>query len=119
MSEYDNLMAVATEVFGAWKQGTINIVQLTPGAGAADNPGAPTETTTALNAVTVEGALYRYQKEGLAIAGDTVVKSSIVSGITPTKNDFIQINGVRYKIIAFTPIPIGEPVAWEFLVRRG
>lgn len=119
MSIYDELQGVASEVLAEFKQGTIKIIQLTPGAGAADNPGAPTETPTTLSAVTVEGALYKYLQEGLAVQGDTVVKSAIVSGITPTKNDFIEINAVRYKIIAFKPVPIGEPVAWEFLVRKG
>lgn len=119
MSLYDDLQPVASALLAEFKQGTVKLVQVVTGTGAADNPGAPTETTTTLNA-TVKGAPYKYVMQGLAVQGDVQVIAAVVSGITPAKNDFLEIDGVRYKIIQDISAPsAGTRVVWKFLARKG
>lgn len=118
MSIYDDLRPVADEILGEFKQGTISLVQLTAGTGAADNPGAPTETTHALNA-TIKGVSFKYVKDGFALSTDLMVNAAPIDGVTPSKNDFIVIDGQRYKIIEDLSAPAaGTRVVWKFLVRK-
>lgn len=116
---YTDMQSVASEIMAEFKQGTVNLVQLTTGAGAADNPGAPTETTTSLNA-TVRGVSFKYVMEGLAVKSDLEVTAAVVAGKTPNKNDFIEIGGVRHKIIQDVSVPsTGIKAIWKFIVRKG
>lgn len=118
MTIYDELKVVASDLLAQFKQGTISLVQLAPGNGPADNPGAPTETVVALNA-TVIGAPYKYVKSGFAVMTDLMVTAAIVDGVTPTKNDFIVIDGQRYKILGDVSVPAsGVRVVWKFIVRK-
>jgi hypothetical protein len=118
MTIYDDLKPVVTELLGEFKQGTINLIQITSGTGAADDPGAPTETTHALSA-TVKGVSFKYVRDGFALSSDLVVIAAVVEGITPSKNDFIDIDSIRYKIIEDMSVPAaGTRVAWKFLVRK-
>lgn len=118
MSIYDELKPVVSELLAEFKQGTIQLVQLTSGAGSPDDPGAPTETVIELDAV-ARGASFKYVKDGFAVATDLEVTAAVIDGVTPSKNDFIVIDGQRYKIIEDLRVPAaGTKVAWKFLVRK-
>jgi hypothetical protein len=118
MSIYDELQPIARDLLGEFKQGTIALVSITLGGGPADNPGAPTIVSTALSA-TARGASRQYVRDGFALATDLEVTAAVVEGITPTLNDFIDIDGERYKIIRDISKPAaGTRVVWKFLVRK-
>lgn len=118
MSIYDDLRPVAAEILSEFKQGTIKLIQVTAGTGAADDPGAPTETTTVLDAV-VKGAPFKYVRDGFATVSDLMVTAAPLDDVTVTKNDFIEIDAIRYKIIEDVSAPAaGTRVVWKFLVRK-
>lgn len=119
MSIYDDLGPVVTEIFQEFKQGTINLIKITPGAGPIDNPGAATETSYSLNG-TVNGVSKEFVALGFAVSSDLEVKAAPLAGVTVTEKDFITIDGVRYKIIKDMSTPAaGVKLAWKFIVRRG
>jgi hypothetical protein len=118
MSIYDELKPLAAEILGEFKQGTIKLVRRVAGAGPIDNPGAATETETTLDAV-AKGVTFRYVKDGFALSTDLMVTSAVVDGVTPTKDDFIDIDGTRYKIVEdISPPAAGTRVVWKFIVRK-
>jgi len=121
MSIYDEMQKVAQEILSdpEFKQSVIQHVQITPGVGPVDNPGPSSEVVTALDA-TARGVSFKYVASGLAVAGDLQVTAAVKAGITPKQSDFIDIDGVRYKImqILFRPAA-GVKVAWTFIVQRG
>ena len=118
MSIYDELRPVAAEILKEFKQGSIKLVRRVAGSGPIDNPGAATETEIDLDAV-AKGVTFRYVKDGFALATDLIVTSAAVDGITPTKNDFIDIDGTRYKIVEdISPPAAGTRVVWKFIVRK-
>lgn len=118
MTIYDDLKPVAAELLAEFKQGTVKLIQLTEGDGPADDPGAPTETEYTLDA-TVRGAPFKYVRDGFVTAADMLVTAAPIDGVTVTKNDFIEIDGVRCKIIEDVSAPsAGTRVVWKFLVRK-
>lgn len=118
MSIYDELRPVAQSLLAEFKQGVVSLVQVAAASGPADDPGTPATTTTLLNAA-VTGAPYKYVRDGFAVSSDILVIAAPVDGIQPAKNDFIVIDGERYKIIEDVSVPAaGTRVAWKFLVRK-
>lgn len=118
MSIYDELRLVTQEVMPDFKQGTISLIQVTAGAGPIDNPGASTTDTIPLNA-TANGSIFKYVQMGLALMSDILVVAAPIDGITVSKNDFIAIDGKRYKIIEDVSKPsAGVIAAWKFIVRK-
>lgn len=119
MTIYTDLQSLAASLLTEFKQGTVYLIKLTAGSGSEDNPGAATETSYLLNA-TVKGVSKKYVDMAFAITSDLEVTASIISGVTPTATDFIQIDSVRYKIIEDISVPAaGTAVAWKFIVRKG
>lgn len=120
MTLYDEANLIAKEILSDpdLKQDIVKLIQITPGTGPADEPGQSTETEYTLDAV-VKGAPYKYLKEGFATVIDQMVTAATIDDVTPTKNDFIDINGVRCKIIEDISSPgAGTRVVWKFLVRK-
>jgi hypothetical protein len=118
MTIYDDMKTVGAELLAEFKQGTITLVQITPGDGPADDPGEPDEDSYTLDAV-VKGAPFKYLRDGFVTATDLLVTAAVIDGVTPTKNDFIEIDGVRCKIIEDVSAPsAGTRAVWKFLVRR-
>jgi len=118
MTIYDEMKSVGVELLGEFKQGTVKLIQIVAGTGPDDNPGEPTETSYILDAV-VRGAPFKYIRDGFVTATDMMVTAAIIEGLTPSKNDFIEIDGVRCKIIEDVSAPgAGTRVVWKFLVRK-
>ncbi len=122
MSIYDELQGVASELFAEFKQGTVIHVQVLPGSGSGDDPGAVTETQREINA-TVQNAsnaksLSYFVKNSTVVAGDMLIST----GVPPVPfnlRDFIIIDGVRHKMVAILQKPAaGTPVAFALIVRR-
>lgn len=119
MTIYDDLLPVTKEIMAEFKQGTVNYIQITPGSGPADNPGASTETPTPLDAV-VSGVSFKYVSNGFALSSDLMVTAATVDGVTPNEKGFIDVDGTRYKIIRDMSAPAaGGNLVWKFIIRKG
>lgn len=119
MTIYDDFQGLTTELMGEFKQGSVILVAVAPGTGPADNPGNPTETEYLLKA-TVKGVSFKYVRQGLAVETDLIVTSAVLSTVTPDKNSFVKIDGVKHKIVQDVSVPAaGTKVAWKFIVRKG
>lgn len=117
MSFYEDMRGVASEILAEFKQGAISYVELTPGAGPVDDPGAPTLKKYPLDGA-VRGVKYSYVAKGLAVATDLQVTAAVF-GAQPDMHGFIEIDGVTYKIVEIIPKPAaGTTVAFTFIVRK-
>jgi len=118
MTIYDELQPVAAAILKEFKQGTIKLIRVTAGDGPAHNPGPSSVQFIPLDAV-ARGASFKYVKDGFCIASDLEITSAVLAGVTVTKNDFIQVDGLCYKILHDVSVPAaGTRVAWKFLVRQ-
>lgn len=118
MGFYDDMQAVATDVLKEFKQGTVVYIAVTPGNGPVDNPGQPTKTRTEVYAA-VRGIKFKYVQVSLAVASDLQVTIAVDPAIVPKMTDFIEVDGVIYKIIQVLPKPAaGTVVAHVLIIRK-
>lgn len=115
---YQDMQNVAKGLFKSFNQGEIAYVELTPGTGPADNPGAATETTTVLAGATARGVEFRFVKGSNVLATDLQI--NFAGGIVdPEPSGFFTIDGVRYKSVEIHRIPAaGTVVAYAVIVRK-
>lgn len=119
MAFYDDMQKIASGLLANFKQGEIVHIALSPGNGPAHKPGQPQETPTTLPGAVARGVPVKYIDAGLAIAGDLVVVSSVVSGLVVKQADKIEIDGVRYSVVEILSIPpAGTTVVFNYIVRR-
>lgn len=121
MSIYDELGPVVSEILGSsdFKKETIQLLQITPGAGPADNPGPATETVTEVDG-TYSGVNGEFVKQGLANVTDLEVVLVPIDGVTLSQKDFIVINAIRYKIIQDMSIyHTNGSLVWKLIIRAG
>lgn len=120
MTIYDELKIVAKEVLTEFNQGVVKLINITPANGPADDPGNPTATPYTLAGAVVRGVGYRMLRNTNVVATDLEVTCNVIDGVTPTENDFIEIDGKRHKIVVAPQIPgAGTRVVWKFVVRSG
>ena len=120
MTIYDEMQKISSDLLTEFKQGTISLLQITPGVGPVDNPGPSTETIVPIPGGVVRGVSYKYVKDGLAVSTDKTVVLPVVEGVTPSMRDFIIIDGVKHKIVQDISVPAaGTKVVWKFIVRKG
>ncbi|MBP5699083.1 MAG: hypothetical protein J6W96_06120 [Alphaproteobacteria bacterium] len=123
MAFYDDMQELASSIMKNFKQGSVKLVQYkeTKG-GTLDEPSEMAENVYDLDA-TVSGVSYKYLINSYAVASDLTVTAGVIKGVTPTINDFIEIEGVRHKIIrdisAAPNAASGKPVVWRFICRKG
>lgn len=118
MTFYDEMQGIATGLLTEFNQGSIFYIQVTPGNGPADDPGAASETTFALAAV-AKGVSFKYVQKGLAVATDLQATFAVRSDMTLAENGFILADGVRYKIVQIINIPpTGVTVAHRVIFRK-
>lgn len=115
---YSEMQGIANEVLTEFNQGEISYVVETPGTGPADNPGAPTVTTTPLTAATARGVEFKFLTNTSILASDLQI--TIPGGIIePAPEGFFIVDGVRYKIVEIKRVPAaGTPVVWIVIVRK-
>lgn len=128
MPLYDDLQQVVREVLSDpdLKQGIIYYVDIVPGSGPVDEPGAPTEIPYELIGGTANGVSFKYVQQGLAIATDLQTIVPVDPRFTPNMRGFILTKnkltdvGVKFKIVEIVKKPaIGTTVAFLFIIRRG
>ncbi len=120
MTFYEEMRDVAAEILTEFKQGVIQLVTITPGAGPAHDPGAPTETPVTLVGAVARGIKFKYVSMGLGVASDMQVTHSVQEGATPAINGFVLIDGVKFKIVNVVDIPgAGTVVVHTLIVRKG
>lgn len=122
MAIYDEMQNVAADLLSdpEFKQGKIEYVRVVPGGGPIDNPGASTFVPVEMPGGVARGVSYKYVKDGLALSTDKTVILPVTAGIVPNGRDFIDIDGVRYKIMSDISTPAaGTRVVWKFIVRKG
>ena len=120
MSIYDELQGVTSEIMSEFKQGSIKLVQFKQSESSTpDDPEEIEEVLTELDG-TAKGVSFQYLKDSFITVSDTEVTTSVIIGVKPLENDFIDIDGVRYKILKFQSLPkAGTPCVWKFIVRKG
>lgn len=123
MAFYDDMQKLASSVLKEFKQGSVKLIQYKQTTGGTlDEPSELKETVYNLDA-TVNGVSYKYLINSYAVASDLTVTAGVIKGVTPTINDFIEIDGVRHKIIRdISSAPNaanGKPVVWRFICRKG
>lgn len=117
MTIYEELQPVAAQLLKEFKQGVTKLISVST-SGNADAP-TVTETETILDAA-VKGISRKYVRDGFSVESDLEVTAAVVAGVTPTLKDYIEIDGIRYKIVRDISVPAaGTRVAWKFIVRRG
>lgn len=120
MSIYNELQQIAGEVLGDFDQGGIKLIHLTfPTSSTPDEPGEPTETVYELKGVAT-GVEFKYLKESFTATAEKEVTVAVRDDVVPSENDFIEIDGYRYKILKDISAPqAGTRCAWKFLVSKG
>lgn len=123
MSFYDEMQELAGSILSEFKQGSVKLIHYKEtNNGTLDEPSDLRETIYNLDA-TVSGVSYKYLINSYAVASDLTVTAGVIKGVTPTINDFIEIEGVRHKIIrdisAAPNAATGKPVVWRFICRKG
>lgn len=119
MSLYDEMQAVAKSLLGDadFKQGVTSLVKVTPGNGPAYDPGASTETLYILDGA-VRGVKFKYVAKSLAVASDLQITHAVPE-VEPALTDFVEADGVRYKIVHIDRKPsVGVAVAFTLILRR-
>lgn len=117
---YDDMQEIASQLLTKFQQGAIAYVRMTPVAGATpDAPAASTAASTVVNAV-VRGVQYKFVQRGMAVATDlqvTIAGDALAS--EPSMLDFVDIDGVRHKIVQIVRRPAaGTVVVWTLIVRK-
>lgn len=123
MSFYQDIQKVANSVLKEFKQGNVKLYHYTESAGGSlDAPAELKEKVYNLDA-TVNGVNYKYLINSYAVASDLTVTAAVIDGVEISINDFIEIEGVKHKIIRdVSPAPTavnGKPVVWRFICRKG
>lgn len=115
---YDDLRAVASEVFAEFRQGVVEYVRFDrPTGGTPDDPGEPVPVPTRINA-TVKPVSQRYI-DGSLITGSEVEVAMPNDDVVPTMDGMVRIDGVQHKIVRLMPRPAaGVPVSFTLIVKR-
>lgn len=122
MALYDEMQQIARELLNDpdFKQGTIRYIAIVPGNGPADNPGPSTAVPHDIPGGVAKGVSYKYVKDGLALSTDKTVILPIVAGLVIDMKGFIEIDGVRHKIVQDISTPAaGTRVVGKYIVRKG
>ena len=120
MSIYDEMQQVAREILESddFKQGSTYLVRVVPGSGPVDDPGPSVETRIKLDGA-VRGISWRFVQAGLGVASDLQITHAVVPGIIPAMTDFVESDGVRYKVVQIIARPAaGVTVVYTLIVRR-
>lgn len=116
MTLYDDFQTTARDLLTEFKQGVAVLVVRTPSGGT---PSAPTFTETEVPLTATSSGVPVYMVNGTSIlATDLLVLAAVVAGTTPKVGDVIKMDGKRYAIVRYLPIPPkGTTVVWRFVVR--
>lgn len=115
---YDEMQAVASELLGEFRQGTIRYIALTPGTGPKDNPGPAVETPFDLDAV-ARGVSFKYVDNSAVLMSDLQTTFAVRPDMVPDIKGFIEMDGKRHKIERVIRKPAaGTPVAYTVVFKK-
>lgn len=118
MGFYDEMQAIGTELLTEFNQGSIVLMKRGVASGPAWSPTHAADTPTPLKGG-VKGVSFQYVQKGLAIESDKQVTCAIPT-VMPTMEDYLSIDGVRFKIVHIAKIPeAGTPVVLNIVCRAG
>lgn len=119
MSIYSELQKVAGDILTEFDQKNITLIQKTYNSETPDEPSETSEVRHSLRGVG-KGVSQYFEKNGFVSDSDGSITTSVLAGVTPTINDFLEVNGIVFKILKFEPVPrVGVPCVWKFIVRKG
>lgn len=123
---YQEMQKIAGSVLKQFRQGDIKLYHYTESSGGTlDEPAELKETIYNLDA-TISGVSYEYLiTNNYVVASDITVTAAVIPNVYITINDFIKIEGEKYKLIkdiSVAPTAVegtGQPVVWRFICRKG
>lgn len=118
---YDDMRGIASDLLSKFSQGVIAHVRMAVVSGVTpDAPSASVATVTTLAGAVARGVQYKYVTRGLAVATDLQVTfAGDALATPPTIHDFIEVDGVRLKIVQIVPKPAaGTPVVYTLICRK-
>jgi hypothetical protein len=119
MSFYDDMQIVASDVLSEFAQGSVSYIPIIPQPGATpDNPLPPVDGTPVALSAVVRPVSTKYVDGSHIVQSDRQV--TFAAGVvTPDITGFVDIDGVRYKIVEIMPTPAaGTVVSYTLIVRR-
>lgn len=115
---YDEMQSLAVGLLTEFNQGVVRHVAVTGGSGAADEPGASTETATTLDGAVVRGVEFRFAQLSHVVESDLQVVMA-GGGLVPDMADYFLIDGMRYKVVEIARTPAaGTVVKYDVIVRK-
>lgn len=126
MAFYQDMQKLAGSILKQFKQGSVKLYHYEQEdvESSLDEPSELVETVYDLDA-TISGVGYKYLINSYAVASDLTVCAAVIPGVRISINDFIEIEGVKHKIIrdiSAAPTAVegsAEPVVWRFICRKG
>lgn len=115
---YQDLQNVASGILAEFDQGGIFYIAVTPGTGPAQNPGPSVETSFKVNGA-AHGVSFKYIDGTNIVASDLQITLAVDPRFTPDEKGFLQINGVRHKVVMCQPKPdAGTVVAYTLVAKK-
>lgn len=119
MSIYDDLQNVATDLFEEFNQGVVKLVHFMKSDDSSPDEPLNEEKIFDLRSVGL-GKNFNFLKESFSTEKTLDITTSVIPDVVPTIDDFLDVDGVRLKILEFKKVPeIGTPCVWKFTVEKG
>lgn len=114
---YQDMQAVASDLLRKFDQGDVYYIAAVKGAGPADAPGEPVETTYKVDAA-ARGVSFKYIDGSNIVASDLQATMAVHSDFTPAIGGFVIVGARRYKVVRVVAKPAaGTPVAYTVIFR--
>ena len=117
---YAEMQSIAQDVMGEFDQRVYGFVKLIPANGPPQNPGTPTRAPL----VRLTGAVGR-SPETKFIDGTNITAEHLEvvfapqEGVVPTLDDFIDVDGEQFKIVAIRNVPpFGTTVVHKVFIKN-
>lgn len=120
MAFYDDMQKITSGVLRTLKQGNPRYIAMVPAVsgGTPDNPGDPVQTPYDIDAA-VRGVAFKYVDNSTVLATDLQCVMAVHPVVTPDMKGFVEIEGVRHKVVQVMPIPpSGTVVAYRLIFRK-
>lgn len=126
MGIYDEMRDVTAEVMRDFDQsrGTgerndgLWYIDMVPGTGPADDPGPSTEKPYKLDGA-ARGVSFKYKNDAGILTTDLQLSCAARDDMTPKATGFIDMDGVRHKIVRIDNVPpVGVTVAHRIFFRK-
>lgn len=115
------MQAIATDLFREFRQGdkpdSLQYIELTrPISGTDANPGPPVEVPHPIDGTT-RNAQFKYVDGKTILATDMQISFGVQS-FKPKAQDFFEVDGKRFNVVAVKPVPATGPVIAHVIFLR-